>query len=370
MSSDLPTVWKAEPHTIAKIDMLESYLYVWFSVLGRAFPGQDLWYVDGFAGPSEYINHPIGSPVAALNAAAKATTQGVWRGGTVRCMFIEDDPARFARLQQKLDAQPRIPHVRFCCFQGTFVEGIERLGNQTPNPFSRREPLFVFIDPFGPSDLPFVTVRELLSGPRCEALINLDSDGVSRIYRAGENAAHRANLNALFGDDSWEAELAGSPNQMDAARRIVQLYKQKLCAIPGIDYAFTFEMRKKDNQFDYHLVFATGHPLGLEKMKEVMKKIDQTGAYCFSDAHVGQESLFSFVDAEPAADAMGKHFAGSLRTYGEVEAYALNDSPFPNPKSMLSILETAGRISVHCDDKTRRKGKYPERLRDSIRIQF
>ena len=74
MSSDLPTVWKAEPHTIAKIDMLESYLYVWFSVLGRAFPGQDLWYVDGFSGPwrTEDPGYGDSSFIIAINKNPKA----------------------------------------------------------------------------------------------------------------------------------------------------------------------------------------------------------------------------------------------------------------------------------------------------------
>jgi hypothetical protein len=50
----LPTVWTAPPHTIAKIEMLRAYLVAWFQILGRSRRGEDLLYVDGFAGPGEF----------------------------------------------------------------------------------------------------------------------------------------------------------------------------------------------------------------------------------------------------------------------------------------------------------------------------
>jgi len=51
-----PTIWKAEPHTIAKIEILQEYLKAWFSIMGtnRYGHGQDILYIDGFAGPGEY----------------------------------------------------------------------------------------------------------------------------------------------------------------------------------------------------------------------------------------------------------------------------------------------------------------------------
>ena len=67
-------VWDAAPHTIAKISILENYLLAWFLILGQSRPGQDLLYVDGFAGPGVYTNYDKGSPVAALIAASKAVS--------------------------------------------------------------------------------------------------------------------------------------------------------------------------------------------------------------------------------------------------------------------------------------------------------
>jgi len=352
--------------------MLQSYLYQWFSILGTRFRNQDLWYIDGFAGPGEYINYSLGSPIAALNAAASAVTSAAarWASGDIHCLFIEQSRPIFENLQRKLAEQTPHPRVHYESHHGTFVEGLEHLRSKSRNPFSSNAPVFAFIDPFGPSDLPFSAVRELLSRPACEVLVNLDSDGVSRIHSAGESADHRRLLTSLFGDSTWEQELAGARDQADAVRRIVQLYKTKLRALPGIQYAFSFEMRKQNHVFDYHLVFASGHPLGLEKMKEVMKRIDKTGAYCFSDAHVGQANLFSFDDPTEAAQVMATHVKNTVQAYKDITLYALNESPFPNPKSMLKVLEREGRISIDCAGRHRRKDTYPDDLHEFIRIRF
>lgn len=350
--------------------MLRSYLYQWFSILGMTFPGKDLWYIDGFAGPGEYTNYSQGSPIAALAAAAEAINQnkGRWLARDIHCFFIEDTRSRFDHLRGKLDETAAHPRVHRGTFYGSFVDGCAWLKQQAVNPFQGAHPIFAFIDPFGPAGLSFSIVRDLLSRPACEVLINLDSDGVSRINQAGEDANHHTLLNEVFGDSSWEPELAGV-QQNEAVRKVLALYKAKLRGIPDVRYAFSFEMRKKKQQFDYHLVFASQHARGLQKMKEVMRKIDKTGNYCFSD-DVGQQSLFTFDDPAAAAQQMLKHFYGRTVKYEDVNDFALNESPFPNPKSMLKILEKAEKIAVQSAGRKRMRYTYPDDLHELLTIRF
>ena len=371
MSSKNSTIWAAEPHTIAKIEMLRSYLYQWFSILGTTFKGKDLWYIDGFAGPGEYTNYAQGSPLAALNAAEEAMMKAGprWAAGDIHCLFIEEDEARFKHLKRKLDEIAAKPRIFSRSFHGKFVDGHLWLKGELKNPFTTSNPVFAFIDPFGPRGLSFKVVKDLLSRRACEVLVNLDSDGVSRIYRAGDNANHRELLNDVFGGDAWERELAGVPQQ-EAVRRVVALYKKSLRSLPDVKYTFSFEMRKKSDIFDYHLVFASQHAKGLERMKEVMKKIDKSGSYCFSDGDFGQQHLFTFDDPAVAADQLFKHFSGSTIDYSDINTYALNESPFPNPKSMLNLLERAGRILVNSGGQQRMKNTFPDRLHDVIRVSF
>jgi three-Cys-motif partner protein len=100
------TVWKAEPHTIAKIALLSAYLKAWLSILGTARfrRGQEILYVDGFAGPGEYTNHPTGSPIAAVAAATSVlNTHGAeWTAGDTDCAFVDQDGARIENLRRIL----------------------------------------------------------------------------------------------------------------------------------------------------------------------------------------------------------------------------------------------------------------------------
>lgn len=368
MSRKLTTIWQAKPHTLAQIEILRSYLHAWFSILGSRFAGRDLWYIDGFSGPGEYENSPEGSPIAAVKAAHAVFEQSSsWIAGDIRCVFIEEDVARHEHLRSKLQQTVVDPRVRWQTFPGTFVEGLADLKQQSVNPFSRRDPLFTFVDPFGATGFTFAAIADLLSRPHCEVLLNLDSDGISRIYRAGEDANYREILDDVFGDREWSPELAAAKSD---PRAVVAMYKRRLKALPRIDYTFAFEMRSGRTSIDYHLVFASQHPLGLEKMKESMGRLDQDGTYSFCSSNVGQQSLFRFDDPSAEAERLHRYFSGRTVSYAEVHDYALNESPFTNPKSMLKPLELDGRIIVNCEDKTRKKGTFPERLHRHLSISF
>ena len=139
---------------------------------------------------------------------------------------------------------------------------------------------------------------------------------------------------------------------------MLTLYKEKLRQLRGIRYVFAFEMRTRLNTLNYFLVFASQHPLGLEKMKEAMKAVDQSGEYCFSDARIDQEILFSFNDPSNFAEALHRFFLAKQMTYADCNDYALNETPFLNPKSMLKHSEEAGRIKVVANNPKRRKGTF------------
>lgn len=369
MSKDQGTIWEAKPHTIAKIEIVRAYLRVWLSVLGAKFKGKDLWYIDGFAGPGEYKNYSDGSPVAALSAATSALTIGTrWVAGPIHCVFVEESKERYANLLAKLESIPEQRGVLRHTFNDTFVNGIKKLRSEHKGPFSRKEPVFAFVDPFGAEGLSFDALSALISNPACEVLINLDTDGITRIYHAGDHANYRERLNEVFGDSEWEKELAGVAKQ-SVAQKILSIYKTRLRSIPNVNYAFSFEMRSSKNKIDYHLVFASQHPLGLEKMKEVMKKIAKDGSYSFCDDSEAAHNLFLYDDPGYYSDQTHKQFRGKTVAYREVNDFALNETPFVNCKAMLKVLEKGGRINV-ASNGTRRIGEFPDRVQEGMLIEF
>lgn len=362
-------VWIAEPHTIAKIKILETYLNAWLPILGSKRKGQDLLYVDGFAGPGEYSNFSDASPIVACRAATKTSTSDNWCAGLINCVFIEPDIAAFTHLKERLQVFDSNRRLHIHLINSSFDEGIDQIKELFPKSFQGSHPLFVFIDPFGAKGAEFRHVAEILRGDTSEVLINFDADGIGRIFRAGKHANAERLLTSIYGDYSWKL-LEVHSNFDLLCREALNLYKSSLKSLPKVKYVFAFEMRSKSGLLNYFLVFASKHPLGLTKMKEAMRSLDQNGGYLFSDAHVDQPSLFRWDDPDEYASKMHDIFKGKIVSYAETSDFALNETPFVNPKSMLRILESKGLINVVSNDSKRRRGNFPEEKIVSIQFRF
>jgi hypothetical protein len=81
---------------------------------------------------------------------------------------------------------------------------------------------------------------------------------------------------------------------------------------------------------DYFLFFATNNAKGMQKMKEAMWKVDQSGEFRFSDAtNPAQGLLFS---PKPDFDLLRRfvvaRFSGTEATVGDVEDFVLAKTPF------------------------------------------
>ena len=349
-----PTVWPAKDHTKAKIAILEEYLLRWFQILGSAKVGQDLVYVDGFAGPGEYTNYSKGSPIAALVAASKSLSSipMPWRAGNLHCIFIEEDKERYAHLTERLgpfrDNEPfrNSEKLKIQTINATFSDGVAKLKAELPQSFNGSHPLLVFIDPFGAKGVGFSNVVEILSTQCSEVLLNLDADGIDRIYHDQKSTKHENLMNEVFGEGLWRGKLSSEASHAQRYKQVLDLYIQNIRLKTEVKYAFTFEMRKSDDRLDYYLVFLSHHPIGLRKMKEAMQKIDQTGDYRFSDAGVGQTKMFRFDDLDNSAVKLHEKFSGRIVTYSQIEEYTDMETLLVEPKKMLKILEAKELIIV------------------------
>ena len=96
-------------------------------------------------------------------------------------------------------------------------------------------------------------------------------------------------------------------------------------------------------------------------MKEAMRSVGQAGAYEFSDAWTGQLSFFRDDNPAEHAGRMAIFFGLSIAIpWVRVDDYALNETPFSNPKSMLRTLEEVNRLTVVSTNPKRRKGTYTD----------
>lgn len=145
----------------------------------------------------------------------------------------------------------------------------------------------------------------------------------------------------------WHSEIDQGLSIQQLCAAVLTAYKRRLRALQNIRYVFAFAMNDKPGKLNYHLVFAGQHPKGLEKMKEAMMRIDQTGNYSFADDSVGQELLqFNFNDPETFAQKMHKKFLGQTLSCIEVCDYVLNETPYMNPSNILKWLRGRDQIEV------------------------
>ena len=362
------TIWNADLHTLAKITILKNYLQAWFRILGTR-RGDKLLFVDGFAGPGKYSSGEEGSPITSMRAANAAlfSMGDSFSAGHIQCIFFEKDSDRFLELSNSValvSTHPKLKVDKYCC---EFVQGIAQLEAKDSHIFRSRAPTLVFADPFGGTGIPFNTMAHCMGGTASELLINLDVDGLARIFLATTNNNREAQLTDLFGDDSWKGELNANEDMKKLTVQILALYKKRLLTITGVDFVWSFAMRGKHNAINYHLVFATKHPLGQKKMKEAMSVIDKTGNYTFSDAHADQHMLFGDNDDTHYAQLLFKRFNGQTVPIGQVTVFALNETPFLHSKQMLAQLEAQERIQVKTlSNYDRRKGTFPEDKIESV----
>lgn len=355
-------LWNAEPHTLAKIQIVARYVYAWATVLGRSRP-QPLTYLDGFAGPGEYKNHPEGSPLAAIRALTKAKDDAGkdWKATVVQMIFIEADARRSYHLANLLDQEPQQKDfVRGEPICATFVEGLAQAGDKFGSAFATGAPLLAFVDPFGATGVPFNTIERILSSPTSELILNFDADGIARIFSAGASSNHEVHLDSIFGCSDWRSSMDSTMSQTVLSRKALELYTTRLRQLSNVRYVFAFEMAGTARSLDYFLIFASQSPVGLKKMKEVMRKIDQTGSFRFIDAAIGQHLLFRYDHPEDWLPKLLRNFAGRTVTIEEIEDFVLNETPFVAFKQeFLAPAERNGWIEV-VGESSRRCATFPD----------
>lgn len=365
MPSFKPTdLWDAEPHTLAKIEIVRRYLFLWFRILGTS--SNRLAYIDGFSGPGRYLNSDQSSPIAALTSAKAAFDELVasGRAPTEWYFYFIDEKAKFTTSLQSVIAESVWPQqFKIDVQTGSFEAKLTGVLDKIRKLPGGMPPTFAFIDPFGATGVPFTHIAEILKHRSCEVLINLDSDGIGRLVAAQSIEKNKEHLDAIFGGDLWKERLDPRAPMLTLCAQVLALYKERLRSLQNVNYTFAFAMKSKLGTLNYHLVFASQLAIGLKKMKEAMKAVDKSGSYSFSDDTVGQQRLWDFSDPEHPAKSMLTQLGGTWRPYSDFEDFALNETPFENPKSMFKHLKSKGKMEVQWVGQPSKTGFPEERIR-------
>lgn len=373
MAAPETTIWSMDRHTQAKHEILRRYLRAWLPILinhcGRAR------IVDGFAGPGEYEDGKIGSPLIALQTLLThpdKEVQDAIREGTVELIFIERDQKRSLYLQQLLDQQKQKlacpaglqPHI----ITGNFVHEMTQLlaimeqqrssGNATPT--------FVFIDPFGYSHTPLSIIARTLRLPMCETLITFMAEEIDR-FLGVDYRTKKQHYTELFGTTEWQ-NIIESKERMP---RLYDLYRRQLHTVGRAKYVRSFQMRNHHNATDYFLFFCTNSSRGLDEMKRAMWKVDPTGGFEFSDfSNPYQPLLLSEPNYADLQNRVISHFKGKIVRVTEIEEYVRAETPYITYKrEVLRPMEISSspKIRVVNPPLRRSRGTFSD---NSMLIEF
>lgn len=357
MAAPRQTVWELEPHTRAKHEILRRYLQAWMVILSQGrFP--EILYVDGFAGPGEYSGGEAGSPIIALDAALNHKHP---LSAKFHFLFVEKDADRADHLRQQV-AQRTLPSNFNVLVDGgtTFEESFDKRYPEFVRN-GRLIPTFAFIDPFGWKGTPLNLVKKILTQRSCEVFINFMYEEINRFLGHPDQVE---NFDSFFGTSAWRTCIGESDSRL-RNRCLHDLYLRQLHDGGGARYVRSFEMSNARDVTDYYLFYATNALLGLEKMKEAMWRVDDSGEFRFSDAtDSNQLVLFERAPNLPALrHRILAACGGRDISVGDIKTFVVVETPFREThcNGILKTLESEGRLKVVRAKPGRRKGAFGDR---------
>ena len=335
--------------------VLRAYMDAWLPIILSKF--ERAMFVDAFAGPGEYENGEVGSPVIALKALAEHSSQNMMTG-QMDYVFIEERPDRFAHLQEVLRRQRKrnfIPSIcRVSMFNNTFAHV---LPNLIASMKSERIPTFVMIDPFGISGVGMENIRALMEHPSTEVYVSFMYEHMNRFKSHPNFEPH---LDDLFGCADWQQGI-DMPEGKARKSFFYGLYGKRL-KLSGAQHVLNFELYD-GNQLKYALFFATQSNQGCDKMKQAMWKVAPLGGYTFRSDTLGQLSFESrAVDFDELDRALIDEFGLNQPIEIEsIEEFMSSDRVLFHSSHLRSRLANMERASTLVVDQSPRKkrGAFP-----------
>ena len=359
MTDILPTVWHAEEHTLAKHSILRRYVEAWFPILSSVRgASREILYIDGFAGPGEYVEGEPGSPIIALKAAllhSRAFPR------PVRLIFIEEREDRVSHLASVLSRyRDEIEHSKNVKVDppmpGECDVVLADLIDRYEKEGIRFGPALAFLDQFGYSAVSLDLIRRIMQYPQCEVFSYLDYRDMNR-WISDPNKAPA--FTRTYGGEQWR----GAIPLRDSRRRefLLNTYKKTLREQAGVSHVQSFSMFDRDGVLLYWLLFCTNNLRGLEEMKRAMWSVDKSGKFRFSDKdQPGQLRLLEDeFSQEWLAGELARNFGGQTITVEDAKIYTLESTPCYLFKEALMSLYRRGELEVPNPPAGWRKGTFP-----------
>jgi three-Cys-motif partner protein len=349
-------LWPRSRHTEAKHQLLIGYLDAWIGILGSW--AEHVLLVDGFAGPGEYSDNEPGSPTLMLDAFLRRKDRAKLKP-VFHFLFIEQNPERYEHLSALIAKRTLVPgktDVDVVCgdFAAVFPSKLDairsRLGDVPPT--------FAFIDPFGAGDDAAPLASNLVSLPRCEALVYVP---ITHLARFVDSPDMETTLDRLYDGPTWRPACAFGDVQT-RKQMLQDAFIARLKA--SCRYVRPFEIVPEVGKNSYVLFFGTNHEMGLRRMKDAMWKIDPAGGAVFRDSStVDHPVLFETKpDLTRLEVELSLRFAKDPFGIETAAHFTLTETAFRDNghlKPALKAAEAEGRIGLVAAKQGRKAGQFP-----------
>jgi three-Cys-motif partner protein len=316
-----PELYVGREQTLIKHFILKSYLERFSRIIGYA-GWSTINYVDCFSGPWEsraddYRDTSFGIALRVLTETREELRQRK-RAVDVRCFFLERSSKRYKRLAEYVDAFEGVESSHKNRKLEDAIDDILDFARGGANSFT-----FIFIDPTGWTGFPLEKITPLLRIRPGEVLINLMSGFVGRFAEHPNNEA-RDTIKQLLNEDV--ADAVADVHGQDREDELLRTY------IRGVKRAGDFEwvgaaiVFKPDIEAtNFHLIYGTRGPKGIEKFKEVERKAMQFTEEVRAEAKArraeerrgGQKELLPAADMHPSVrmQKVREHYLTRARSH-------------------------------------------------------
>lgn len=286
--------------TRLKHAVLEKYLSAYWQILGKRVPG--FLYIDGFAGRGRFDDGSEGSPLLSMRVVADLREKG--RLSTpVHFAFIEADEGNYeilktAALRLAKELKVEQPLIRRGTFQEQILRVLEALGGNC-----YRCPTFIFVDPFGYTDVPLNMIFELAMPRNRELFVTFMSHHMGRFLSDQKKSQ---TFDRVFGSKAWQkCFFKDKPHQ----ECLVDLYASELnrrfLEESVQTFIFPFRVESIEGGGLYHLIHISHHPKARQVMDNAVSAAGATKRDAFKK-EVKEKGLgFSVNDAVPSSKVEG-----------------------------------------------------------------
>lgn len=330
-------MWDRDPHTEAKHQILTTYLDAYYPIMAKQWALDGICFVDAFAGPGEYSDGSLGSPILALRRANR--TDVLATAAAVRLVYVEKEKGRFDHLQKML-ASETVPKgfeisTKHGACEEVLLPELDRL-------CVWQGPVFANFDGFG-VDTPHQLVQRVGMAKAPEVLVTFQAQWFERFatkleYEAGDR---------VFGDQEWRA-VANLDSPAEKKRYLVDQYRRRLTDW-GFPLHLTFELVDESGH-ELLLVFGTGNARGMEKMKDAMWRVDPVTGSRFRDPRDPNQMQFDLVDGDPNLSLLSQQIVDELesgpKTMEELQSFALLETVYKkvHARKAVDALEADRRV--------------------------